>query len=406
MTTLLAAKGALTLEGTETRIQPTGFAPRAVLMWWTCQEGDGAASENRGGIGFAAVDGQSGAIAWISRDGAEVASSASWAGDEALAGLTDSDGAEPALRARVELTDGAVVLHPSVNQQPWRVHYLALGGIAVHAETGWLAAPSGPGEQRLELGFDADLILLVSAAVQARGVVSRGMSVGFGAASGLRMQAAAAFGSPDGAPPGAVGGAQGCHAAVLGLTDRSRIDTLARLRRFDSEGITIDWQQSPHPRQLLYLALGGTRCRVGAARSPAKPARVRTWRLGPRPQAIICFSWGLGPAADARDICRLSLGASASSTATGSTSWDERDTPGPTTATHVHSSTEHLLLVSNTQTGELHASARLIGLDRLGFTLGWDHSDGRERQFLYVLLGEGPRAVVRTVRRLLRRRGG
>ena len=46
-----------------------------------------------------------------------------------------------------------------------------------------------------------------------------------------------------------------------------------------------------------------------------------------------------------------------------------------------------MLVVTDTQTGGVHAQAALKSIDDRGFTLDWTESDGKPRQFGYVALG-------------------
>jgi hypothetical protein len=182
------------------------------------------------------------------------------------------------------------------------------------------------------------------------------LTIGLGAiAAGGR--AAAGYTVPDDGPPGAVVGSQRRGVAAVG---------------------------APAPR-FAYLALTGVRAKVGADESTAGPGRKRT-RVGFRPEGLLLFSWGLGASKSPKGIGRLCLGA-ASGEASGCTSWDDRNVSAPETCTHVASSDERALLVTDTQTGGLHAEAERAGFDERGFTLDWRRSDRGRREFLYVALG-------------------
>jgi hypothetical protein len=190
------------------------------------------------------------------------------------------------------------------------------------------------------------------------GAVARDLVAGFGVAA--RRKAGASIFSRDGAPAADVAGVQ-----------RSGSDVLVA--------------RGAPPTKYPQLALAGVRCKVGATRSTAAPGSRRT-RVGFRPRALVAFSWGLGARPEPTDICRLCIGAAAGGVI-GCAGWDDRDVPAATTATHVCSSEEHLVVVTNTQTGGIHAHARLESFDERGFTLAWDRSDGYEREVMYVALG-------------------
>jgi hypothetical protein len=384
-----------------------GFAPAAVILWWSLQDGEGAADGNRGGLGFVACQGGAGGIGWVSQDGIDRARTATWTDDLPVLGLVGPDDDVPSLRAHVELSDSGFTLLPAQIDRNWQVHYFAVGGAGVQACAGWCPVPAaaGPVAVALDLPAPSDLVLLVATAAERRGKLTRGISVGLGAASRPRGQVSTAFVSPDGVAPGSAGGAQRADRSMLLAASRTDIGVLGRVTRWRTEGMTIEWETgSARPGQVLYLAVSGVRSRVGSATSPPTPATQRTRIIGMRPRGLLCFSWGLAAAREARDIGRVTLGGASSTGAMGAVSWDDRDTPGAVTATHVRSSRRDVLLVPDTQTGGLHAAASLRGLGRGGFTLEWTRSDGPRRQFHYVALGDPYRLRIPALGARLRRR--
>jgi hypothetical protein len=406
VTGLEAAKGVMSVGPASTsHVQTLGFAPRALILWWSCQDGDGSAAGNRGGIGFAVAGAAGGAVAWVSENAAATSRTASWVGPLPVVGLGDAQARTPALRAEVAFGPQAFELRVLEVKGAWRVHYLALGGAQVRAGIGWLTAPNAPGAQRIELGLRPDLLLFASAAVAPSACTARGLSIAFGAATGVDGQGGVALVSPDGVSPGSAAGGQRPDAALVAVTDRTKIESLATVTSVDPDGVTLDWSRtSAVPRQVLYLALSGARCRLTSEFSTAEPGRRRHRTRGVSPRALLCFGWGLGASSDPSDIGRLSLGGACAPSRCGAVSWDDRDIPGTQTATHVHSSTDKLLLVPDTQTAGLHAAAAPAGFHRDGFTLDWSQSDGSRRQFLCVALGTPSRSPLRTAAARLRAR--
>jgi len=409
VTGLEAAKGVMSVGAASTpHVQTLGFTPRALILWWSCQDGDGSAAGNRGGVGFAVAGAAGGAVAWVSENAAATARTASWVGPLSVVGLGDAPAGTPALRAEVAFSPKAFELRVLEVKGAWRVHYLALGGAQVRAGIGWLTAPNAPGEQRIELGLRPDLLLFASAVVDgsaspALGAAgpgaspTRGLSIAFGGATGVDEQGGAALVSPDGAPPGSASGAQRTDAAIVAAADRTGIESLATVTSLDQDGATLEWSRtSAVSRQVLYLAVSGACCRLTSEFSPTQPGRRRHRGLGVSPRALLCCSWGLGASSGPSDIARLSLGGASALSRCGAVSWDDRDIAGTETATHVHSSTDKLLLAADTQTGGLHAAAAPAGFERDGFTLDWSQSDGSRRQFLCVALGTPSRSPLRT----------
>ena len=89
----------------------------------------------------------------------------------------------------------------------------------------------------------------------------------------------------------------------------------------------------------------------------------------------------------------------------GCIGWDDRDVEAPETMTHVRSSSDHALIIADSQTDGLHAHARLTSIDDEGFTLDWV-SDRAGREFAYVALtGQQTRSrggLLHRIPRLLR----
>jgi hypothetical protein len=378
-----AAKGAFVVEaGTGRQALSLGFEPSAVIFWWGETAAEGVARGNSGGLGFCAA--QQAAASWVSADGVTPTQTASCADEVALLGI-DPAGAI-SIRGDVALApDGFAVAWSPSPSSAWTVHYLALGGSDLAAAVDWLESPRASGRQLVRgLGFEPQLLLLAPTGAETLGRPQRGLIAGIGAAS-RRAQAGASYVSRDGANEGEVGGAQRSDAVLVATADRAELAALGRLRSFAPGGFEVDWSVVwPTPHRVPYLAIGGVRCKVGTARGPVSPGTKRV-RVGFRPEALLLFTWGLSPRNEPTDIGRLCIGG-ATAEALGCVSWDDRDVPATTTSTHVCSSTRDVLLVTNTQTGGIHAAASTASFDRRGFTLDWGDSDGHERELAYVAL--------------------
>ena len=355
MTRLAAAKGSFTTTTDCERqtIGGLGFEPVAVVAWWACQSTAGATRGNRGGVGFWTAT-ASVSTTWASADAAPVSRTAQLSDDSALVGL---DGAEPAIaiRARVESfdEDGFTLRYLSPRTKPWIVHFLALGGPAVEdAQVGWTSPPP------TKSWSDEGVVFFAPVPAES-GIVTRGIALGIGARAS-HGRAVAGYLSPDGAEPGSVTGAQRSGTPFLDLPeDRSESD------------------------RLCYLLVKGLQARIGTDVSHAETGTRRT-RVGFRPDAVILFSWGLRRSPQWNTMGRFCLGAVAGDRS-GCISWDERDGDPRETLTHVRSSTDHALIVADSQSDELHAHATLASIDDDGFTLDWI-SDKAGREFVYVAL--------------------
>lgn len=391
VTPFAAAKGVFVATGDERQqIEGLGFEPRALILWWALQTGEGVERGNRGGLGFSARGSRSAAVAWASDDQAAPTRTARWGEEAALVGLDDAAARAPALRAELSCfhPDGFALEWSVRPASAWTVHYLALGGDDLTgSRVGWLTTPVSPGRQRVAgVGLRPDVVLVAPTGLEHLATPTRGLSAGIGAAGARRRQAGVGFASRDGAEAGDVAGGQRGDAAVVAVSGRDEFAALATVASLDPDGLTIDWADVwATPRRIPYLALAGVRCMVGTDFSPSSPGAGRT-RVGFRPQALLLFTWGLGASSQPTDIGRLSIGGASSPGASGCASWDDRDVEARPTSTHVCSSTGDVIVVTNTQTGGVHAAASLRSLDSDGFTLDWSRSDGLRRQFVYVAL--------------------
>jgi hypothetical protein len=352
------------------------FEPTAIMLWWTRQADHGVRPGSSGGIGFWA-GGAARAAAWASDDGAAATRTSRCADEVAVIGLSP---AQPVLSGTIVATDGSGFALEWTGAGPWLVHYLALGGVT-GAKVGWLA-------DEVETGFAPDFVLVAPVSVEKPHTLERGLVAGLGAAAATG-QAGATYTVRDCAAPGEVGGAELGSAAVIAVASRREFDALGRIS-LQPRGFSVAWERRPPtPRFHPYLAVGGIRCAIGMAVSPRKPGRRRTRGVQFRPEALIVFSWGLAPRLEPADIGRLCIGAGTDE-AVGCAGWDDRNVEAQATMTHVSSSAEDALLITNTRTGTLHAAGRLRSLDRRGFTLDWWASDGSEREFAYVALAAAP----------------
>ena len=245
------------------------------------------------------------------------------------------------------------------------------------------------GRQRVSgLTFQPDFVLLVPSGVERPGERAAGSLLSIGVATDQASQATSAFLSTAAASGGQSRSSQrtGLIAALPG-PGPAESSAFGRLVSLDPDGFTVEWSGNVGKLgSVMCLAVKGGRYKIGADVSPKVPGTRRTARVGFRPSALLAFSWGLAPSTEGKPIGRLSVGAAASS-ASGCATWDEEHKTAPPTKAHVHSADEALILVSNTLTGGIHASAGVRKVDSDGFTLDWQRSDGFPRQFVYVAFG-------------------
>jgi hypothetical protein len=382
-----------------------GFRPRAVIAWWTCQAEHGVAAGNRGGLGFWASN-STVAVGWSSEDGVPEAHASQVTADAALVGLS-ADSSTLALEGRLASfdADGLTIAWTVAPTETWIIHFLALGGDAlVDARAGWTSVDAGTTDTVLgDLDAAGSLVLVAPALASSEGAMQDGAIVGLGAQT-TSGRAACAYSVSSGDAPGAVTGAQR-HDALITIPQADGTTCSGSLERDPGGSVRIGWSRRPaQAHRLCHLTLEGIRAHVGVALSPTEPGKRRS-RIGFRPDAILFLSWGLGEAMETKRIGRVCIGAASAGDVVVCGGWDDRNTTEPRTATHVVSSTDRVLIVTDTSRGGIHATASVRDIGRTGFRLDWADSDGKTREVLFVALGTraspSSGALRRVVTRLL-----
>jgi hypothetical protein len=397
---LLACAGAFAIDGRRGTkghtVRELGFEPKAVVLWWTRQSDEGVVKGNEGGIGFWAPGSSGVATGWTSANGVSRSRAYSAHGHSVVICPTGtSTNRCPEGRIGSVHEDGFVFAWVVPPDTRIMCHFLALGGEAIHAQTGSLTLPEGGGRVDVPLrDIRPDVIFVCPAGATAGAAV--GSLAGFGASDG-RRQAATSYSVADGALPGRVATAQRTDAVLVLAAHERKLLGRARLRT--SRRPSLDWVPAERVGcDLLYLAVTGLRCRVGATEAPPARSTRRVRRLGFRPCALVFSTWGLAPSRDAKRIGRLALGAvSTEPSRSVCASWDDRPINAPETATHARSSATEAVVVADSRTGGVHAAASVDSVDDDGFTLAWTVSDTPRRQVLYVALGARRRSIVRTL---------
>jgi hypothetical protein len=306
----------------------------------------------------------------------------------AIVGFETAGAQAPDVRGQIASfdDDGFVLKWLTRPRTPWLVHYLALGGSDLEEAAVHRFAVAEEGHQRVRgLTFQPDFVLLVPSGVEKAGDRAEGVLLSAGVATGRASQAASSFVSTASATRGESRSSQRTAALVAVRTGAKAAS--GRLVSTDSDGFTVDWSgDAGMLGSVMCLAVKGGRYKIGAEVSPKLPGTRRTSGVGFRPSALLAFSWGLAPSLEAKPVGRLCIGAVASSVC-GCASWDDEHRTAPPTMTHVHSTDESLILVPDTRTGGIHASAEVKNVDSDGFSLDWPESDGVPRQFLYVAFG-------------------
>jgi hypothetical protein len=394
-------KGVVRLEGGTTPLEELDFRPRALVLWWCCERSPGCA----GGIGFATDGAGDASTAWVADDALAPGVLSRWGSEAPLLLHADPRTPDGSSRGHVRIADrGFAVECDRDPEQPWLVHYLALGGPNLHSAAVRSFVLDGTGTRAVtRLGFTPGVVLAAVGAGSTAGEPQSGLTVGFGAAARLSNQVAGGFVSVTEAGETIARGAQCTDAiAVLPAPAASgEIASLSRLVSFDQDGFTLETTRLTSEFPLAVLALEGADFTVGLG-----TASSRTTAVGFELAGALLFGTGLNAMSHARDIGRLCMGGFSRDQRGGCASWSTRARGAWPPEPRSRSTTEAVFEVIDTTSGELHAQATLSGLGRRRFSLSWPVRDRASRDFGYVAFGTGVgKPTLRDRLRLLGRGG-
>jgi len=391
---LEARKGVLRLEAGATAPEQLDFRPRALVLWW-CQERTAGCA---GGIGFATDGGGDASAAWAADDSLAPGVLSRIGAEAPLLFHADPRTPSASIRGDVHVADrGFSVECDRDLEQPWLVHYLALGGPAVQGAAVRSFVLGATGDHAVTgLGFTPGVVLAALGAGSTAGEPQSGLAAGFGAAARQSDQVAGGFVSHVDARGTIARGAQ-CTDAIAVLpaaVSSGEIAALSRIVSFDPDGFTLETTRLTSELPLAVLALEGSSFRVGLG-----TASSRTTAVGFELAGALLFGTGLDAMSHARDIGRLCVGGFSRDERAGCVSWSTRRRGAWPPAPRSRSTTEAVFEVVDTTPGGLHARATLSGLGRRRFSLRWVR-DRPPRDYGYVAFGT--RLGKRTLRDRLR----
>ena len=398
--TLEVRKGVLRLEADATAPEQLDFRPRALVLSWCPERAAGCA----GGIGFATDGGGDASAAWVADDSLAPGVLSRWGAEAPLLFHADPRTPGASFRGHVHFADrGFSVECDRDPEQPWLVHYLALGGADVRGAAVRSFVIAAPGARAVTgLGFAPGVVLAAVGAGSTAGEPQSGLAVGFGAAARQSDQVAGGFVSQVDAAGTIARGAQCTDAiAVLPAAVASgEIAALTRIVSFDPDGFTLETTRLTSELPLAVLALEGGNFRVGLGTASSRATAVGFELAG-----ALLFGTGLNAMSHARDIGRLCVGGFSNDRRAGCVSWSTLGRGAWPPEPRSRSTTEAAFEVIDTTSGELHARATLSALGRRRFSLSWVR-DRPPRDFGYVAFGTEPgKPTLRDRLRLLGRGG-
>lgn len=395
------AKGIVRLSAATTPVERLGFRPRAVVLWWCCDPPAGC----RGGIGFATDGGGEAATGWIADDALNPGVLSRVGADTAVLLYESPSDPDSAPRGRIRFVDQGFSFEcDRTPQDPWLVHYFAVGGSDVRGAAVRSLMLDDSGTRSVTgLNFAPGIVVAVAGGGAAAGAARAGLAIAFGAAAGPSRQVAGGFVADAEAGKTIVRGAQ-CTDALAALPAADGSDgmgAVTRLVSLDQDGFTIETTHSKFDLPLAVLALAGDGYSVGLGK-----AASRTTGVDLEPAGALLFGTGLAAMPRPRDIGRMCLGGFSHAKDTGCLSWSVRAHGAWPLEPRSRSSTDVAFEVLDTTSDELHARATLSGLGRRGFSLAWPVSDPYRRDFGYVAFGTKPqRPRLGNLLRVLGRRG-
>jgi hypothetical protein len=392
--TFEAAKGIIRLDVVSpdggVHVEQLSFRPRALVVWWSLETDPVTALGNCGGMGIAAEGSGQAALAWAADDRLAAGVLGRWSSDSAFLGCSDPGGASRVRGVIRTVEHGFVLEYNGRSDGVWDVHYLALGGTDLRSAAVRSVQLERAGEHSVGgLGFKPDFLLFLPGAGAPAFPFEAGLAPGIGVTTEPAQQAAAGFGARvDRTDTLARGALRGDAVVALPEPDDSGAYAfLAHVVSLDPDGFTLATTREPaRPLPLACLALAGGQYAAGVAAAAQRRPRRAKQKVGFEPAGLLLFSSGLDAVPRVRDIGRLCVGG-VSANGGGCVSWSVRSRRAWPLEPRARSSTESVLEVVDTTSGDLHARAVLEAITPDGFRLEWPLADRHQRDYGYVAFG-------------------
>jgi hypothetical protein len=368
-----------------------GQVPKALILWTAGKTSETLSAGFYYGIGVS--DGTtSGAIAMSTRDGTTASSSSRRIAPKAIT-LVQAGEITVAEADLTSLGSSSVTLSWTTNDnQPYVIHYLAIGGPEVTAKVVNWQTPTTTGMKAVtDVGFKPEAVLHfhVGAAVvtappvsQSNGVI--GMGVMNRAGSEWSVQIADATSSS----PSVATRAQRTDAAIyMYHAPWPVINKMASFVSMDPKGFTLNFTTATTDASQVYsLALTGLQSSVGTFNKTtlAAPA-IQAVATSFQPGAVLLSSYQIGAQTAAVRESQASWGIGVSDgTNEASSAIVTADGVSPTVVDAVDKTSKAFLKMSN---APLDAEADMASFDPDGFTLSWTTSDSVASQMCFLALG-------------------
>lgn len=373
-----------------------GFQPNIVLFWATSQTATGYGDDKSLSLGWAVSSSQRGCLSMFSDDNVAVGTSngAAIHNNFCIRTITTASSIVSTINDAdfVSMDADGFTIDPinTPGQANVIVHYYAIGGLS-NAFAGTFNTPTTATSQAFTgVGFQPDLLLLLS---YYSGTIPRadtGNKLVLGAATSVADQHVSAVVSSNAVPP-VLGMIQKSGEIIHNLNAAGTDHTVGDLTSMDSDGFTINFSVVPSTaRGFLALALklpaGGDAAVVSDTQKTSTGTQSKSG-LGFQPAGLLTFGGNRAASSSFQaDLASFSFGAS-DGTNQGST-WVGSVESNPTDENAATLTDKILRHASSPSTTDAEAS--LSSFDSDGYTLDWTTADGTAREFISVAIGNPP----------------
>ena len=395
-----SSQGSFTKRTTGTGSQSVtgiGFRPVAVIFFWTRQTAQGFALSLNAGVGFASGPANERAVS-ISAVNNSGRSDDGRRRSQSNAIIFLTGGGPPTRVAEAGLTsldaDGFTLNWTTNDNQPYLIHYIALGGDVSSAFAGTFNLATGTGNQNVTgVGFKPDFVMFLWSYTENVDTNTSNSELGIGFAKSATERGALVNASRDNITNNLQKRWQQRTDSVILLLDPTNSppsqDAIADFVSLNADGFTINISNRPAASTpIFYLAIKGGNHSVGAFNQRGSVGTQSIAGAGFKPEELVLASFNLVAQTGIVPGGRISFGAAKSMTNRGGIWFEDKAIdPSDTNMYTTRTSAMTLATGNGTVASVVNAQADLLSFDTDGFTLNWTTADATTRQVLFWAIG-------------------
>jgi hypothetical protein len=374
-----------------------GFQPKALIFFFNYLPTDGSTSSYRQGWGLATSSSNRAAISSLSSDNFATSNGTRYHTDAACIVFTDGSGSPNVVADLVTMdSDGFTVNWSVVDAFLPVINYIALGGSDLtNAYVKQFTSNTSTGNQSITgVGFRPDSIFTMATTQSGAPPAFQSIDVldiGFAISSSSRA-AIGVVGNRT--SPGTAYSIQNTDAVLIGGSNGGVIFEEADLVSMDSDGFTVNWSTVNGTARYHYaLCLKGGMFKVGSFNQATATGNQAITGVGFRPSGLVVASYGRVTNATLQQDTYISFGAAVSSSARGSTWFQQIHNQNPTVIDSNLDRTKVIkMMTAGTPTTE--AVADYVSNDSDGFTINWTTADATAREILYFAFGSAAAGTI------------